>query len=781
MTNFLRNLFSNEKKQLNNLEKQAQQIDALGDQYAMMSDDELKNKTLEFKKRLSEGQTLDDILVEAYATAREAAKRIIGEYPYLVQLMGGIVLHQGDIAEMKTGEGKTLTSVLPAYLNGLSGKGVHVITVNEYLAERDANWMGKIHEFLGLTVAVNKRAMTPSEKKKAYEADILYSTNSEVGFDYLRDNMVTSSDNRVQRPLNFALIDEVDSILVDESRTPLIISGGKKQTAKLYQQTDKFVKKLNEGEDFEYDEKSNSTRLLEPGVEKAERTFKVNNLYDVDNTPLVHRINQALKANYTMANDVEYVVKDNAVVIVDSFTGRLMEGREFSDGLHQALEAKEGVTIKEETATMATITYQNFFRLYSKLSGMTGTAKTEEEEFLKIYNMRVIEIPTNRPIARIDHPDKIFGTKKAKFNALVNEIMRVHETGQPLLVGTASVEVSEFVSKMLTQRKIKHEVLNAKNHSREADIIKKAGQIGSVTIATNMAGRGTDIKLGEGVREMGGLAVLGSERHEARRIDNQLRGRSGRQGDPGWSQFYVSLKDDLMIRFGSERYAGLFDQFGDEAITNKTVTRAITSAQKRIEGQNFDVRKTLLDYDDVLRQQREIMYEQRNYVLDNEDVHSVVKDMFSRVINHVVDSYTIEDKKEAAIDFEGLKEALAKLGFDGVNLSQKELETLSVQDASTLIVDEAFESYDKKIKPYREQVLPIEKRMVLQTIDRAWMDHIDTMDKLRHGIHLRSYAQNNPLEAYVSEGYEMFEDMLYQIAQDIVAFCLNVQIRVEKK
>ncbi|NLC05656.1 MAG: preprotein translocase subunit SecA [Erysipelothrix sp.] len=781
MTNFLRNLFSNEKKQLNNLEKQAQQIDALGDQYAMMSDDELKNKTLEFKKRLSEGQTLDDILVEAYATAREAAKRIIGEYPYLVQLMGGIVLHQGDIAEMKTGEGKTLTSVLPAYLNGLSGKGVHVITVNEYLAERDANWMGKIHEFLGLTVAVNKRAMTPSEKKKAYEADILYSTNSEVGFDYLRDNMVTSSDNRVQRPLNFALIDEVDSILVDESRTPLIISGGKKQTAKLYQQTDKFVKKLNDGEDFEYDEKSNSTRLLEPGVEKAERTFKVNNLYDVDNTPLVHRINQALKANYTMANDVEYVVKDNAVVIVDSFTGRLMEGREFSDGLHQALEAKEGVTIKEETATMATITYQNFFRLYSKLSGMTGTAKTEEEEFLKIYNMRVIEIPTNRPIARIDHPDKIFGTKKAKFNALVNEIMRVHETGQPLLVGTASVEVSEFVSKMLTQRKIKHEVLNAKNHSREADIIKKAGQIGSVTIATNMAGRGTDIKLGEGVREMGGLAVLGSERHEARRIDNQLRGRSGRQGDPGWSQFYVSLKDDLMIRFGSERYAGLFDQFGDEAITNKTVTRAITSAQKRIEGQNFDVRKTLLDYDDVLRQQREIMYEQRNYVLDNEDVHSVVKDMFSRVINHVVDSYTIEDKKEAAIDFEGLKEALAKLGFDGVNLSQKELETLSVQDASTLIVDEAFESYDKKIKPYREQVLPIEKRMVLQTIDRAWMDHIDTMDKLRHGIHLRSYAQNNPLEAYVSEGYEMFEDMLYQIAQDIVAFCLNVQIRVEKK
>lgn len=781
MTNFLRNLFSNEKKQLNNLEKQAQQIDALGDQYAMMSDDELKNKTLEFKKRLSEGQTLDDILVEAYATAREAAKRIIGEYPYLVQLMGGIVLHQGDIAEMKTGEGKTLTSVLPAYLNGLSGKGVHVITVNEYLAERDANWMGKIHEFLGLTVAVNKRAMTPSEKKKAYEADILYSTNSEVGFDYLRDNMVTSSDNRVQRPLNFALIDEVDSILVDESRTPLIISGGKKQTAKLYQQTDKFVKKLNDGVDFEYDEKSNSTRLLEPGVEKAERTFKVNNLYDVDNTPLVHRINQALKANYTMANDVEYVVKDNAVVIVDSFTGRLMEGREFSDGLHQALEAKEGVTIKEETATMATITYQNFFRLYSKLSGMTGTAKTEEEEFLKIYNMRVIEIPTNRPIARIDHPDKIFGTKKAKFNALVNEIMRVHETGQPLLVGTASVEVSEFVSKMLTQRKIKHEVLNAKNHSREADIIKKAGQIGSVTIATNMAGRGTDIKLGEGVREMGGLAVLGSERHEARRIDNQLRGRSGRQGDPGWSQFYVSLKDDLMIRFGSERYAGLFDQFGDEAITNKTVTRAITSAQKRIEGQNFDVRKTLLDYDDVLRQQREIMYEQRNYVLDNEDVHSVVKDMFSRVINHVVDSYTIEDKKEAAIDFEGLKEALAKLGFDGVNLSQKELETLSVQDASTLIVDEAFESYDKKIKPYREQVLPIEKRMVLQTIDRAWMDHIDTMDKLRHGIHLRSYAQNNPLEAYVSEGYEMFEDMLYQIAQDIVAFCLNVQIRVEKK
>ncbi|NLC42494.1 MAG: preprotein translocase subunit SecA, partial [Erysipelothrix sp.] len=569
--------------------------------------------------------------------------------------------------------------------------------------------------------------------------------------------------------------------LIDESRTPLIISGGKKQTAKLYQQADKFVKKLEAGVDFEYDEKSNSTRILEPGVEKAERTFKVNNLYDVDNTSLVHHINQALKANYTMANDVEYVVKENAIVIVDSFTGRLMEGREFSDGLHQALEAKEGVRIKEETATMATITYQNFFRLYTKLSGMTGTAKTEEEEFLKIYNMRVIEIPTNRPIARTDLPDRIFGTKKAKFNSLVNEIIQINETGQPLLVGTASVEVSEFVSKMLTQRKIKHEVLNAKNHSREAEIIKNAGQIGSVTIATNMAGRGTDIKLGEGVRELGGLAVLGSERHEARRIDNQLRGRSGRQGDPGWSQFYVSLKDDLMVRFGSERYAMLFDQFGDEAIENKTVTKAITSAQKRIEGQNFDVRKTLLDYDDVLRQQREIMYDQRNYVLDNEDVHSVVKDMFGRVINRLVDSHSTEEKKGRVIDFDKLKEALKKLGFNGFDLSQSELELLSAEDATTLIINAAFDSYDNKINDFREQVLPIEKRMVLQTIDRAWMDHIDTMDKLRHGIHLRSYAQNNPLEAYVSEGYEMFEDMLYQIAQDIVSFCLNVQIRVEKK
>ena len=781
MANFLTNLFNSEKKLLSKIETQAKQIDALAGQYEMMSDEELRNKTQEFKKRLSENETLDDILVEAYATAREASKRVIGEYPYLVQLMGAIVLHEGDIAEMKTGEGKTLTSVLPAYLNGLSGDGVHVITVNEYLAERDADWMGKIHEFLGLTVAVNKRAMTPTEKRAAYQADILYSTNSEVGFDYLRDNMVTMSENRVQRPLNYALIDEVDSILIDESRTPLIISGGKKQTAKLYQQADKFVKKLEAGVDFEYDEKSNSTRILEPGVEKAERTFKVNNLYDVDNTSLVHHINQALKANYTMANDVEYVVKDNAIVIVDSFTGRLMEGREFSDGLHQALEAKEGVRIKEETATMATITYQNFFRLYTKLSGMTGTAKTEEEEFLKIYNMRVIEIPTNRPIARTDLPDRIFGTKKAKFNSLVNEIIQINETGQPLLVGTASVEVSEFVSKMLTQRKIKHEVLNAKNHSREAEIIKNAGQIGSVTIATNMAGRGTDIKLGEGVRELGGLAVLGSERHEARRIDNQLRGRSGRQGDPGWSQFYVSLKDDLMVRFGSERYAMLFDQFGDEAIENKTVTKAITSAQKRIEGQNFDVRKTLLDYDDVLRQQREIMYDQRNYVLDNEDVHSVVKDMFGRVINRLVDSHSTEEKKGRVIDFDKLKEALKKLGFNGFDLSQSELELLSAEDATTLIINAAFDSYDNKINDFREQVLPIEKRMVLQTIDRAWMDHIDTMDKLRHGIHLRSYAQNNPLEAYVSEGYEMFEDMLYQIAQDIVSFCLNVQIRVEKK
>ncbi len=778
---FLKNLFSDDRRILGKVEKQAYEVDALKEEYAALSDEQLQHKTIEFRQRLQQGETLDDLLVEAFATAREAAKRIIGEFPYHVQIMGGIILHQGDIAEMKTGEGKTLTSVLPVYLNGLQQNGVHIVTVNEYLAQRDASWMGEIHRFLGLSVGVNLRSMSKADKRAAYECDIMYSTNAELGFDYLRDNMVTNVANRVQRPLHFALVDEVDSILIDESRTPLIISGGARKTANLYENADRFVKRLSP-EDYQIDEKTRQISLLEPGVEKAERFFKVGNLYEVDNTYLVHHINNALKANYIFANDVEYIVKDDAVVIVDQFTGRLMEGREFSDGLHQALEAKEGVKIKEETSTMATITYQNFFRLYNKLAGMTGTAKTEEEEFLKTYNMRVLEVPTNRPIARDDRVDKIFGSQKAKFENLVQEVIRVKETGQPVLVGTASVEVSELISKMLTQRKVKHEVLNAKNHAREADIIANAGQIGAVTIATNMAGRGTDIKLGEGVRELGGLMVLGSERHESRRIDNQLRGRAGRQGDPGVSQFYVSLKDDLMVRFGTDRFAGMFENFGDEAIQNKTVAKTITSAQKRVEGHNFDIRKNLLDYDDVLRQQRETMYDLRNEILESDDVHSIVKDMFERVITQVVDANTtLSDKQERVVNVVELQKSLESIGFKDAEVDWNNVANLDYETLKERVILATWNSYHDKIEPYKEQVYPIEKRMVLSVFDRNWMEHIDAMSKLRDGISLRSYAQGNPLQAYIEEGFEMFESMVVSISREVVQFCLNVQVRFEEE
>ena len=612
MASFLDKLFDSNKRELANLEKKVAPIEALEEEMKQLSDEELKAKTPYLKEKLANGATLDDILPEAYAVIREAADRIIHERAFHVQLLGGVVLHQGDIAEMKTGEGKTLTSIFPVYLNALSGKGVHVVTVNDYLAERDSQWMGQIHRWLGLTVGLNRHNLSPSQKKAAYACDITYTTNSELGFDYLRDNMVTRVEDRVLRGLNMALVDEVDSILIDESRTPLIISGGKKDTANLYIKADKFVKRLKKDEDYSIDVQSKSVVLTEEGVAKAEEYFKVENLYQPEYTAIVHHINQALKANYTMSNEVEYLVRDRQVYIVDEFTGRIMEGRVFSDGLHQAIEAKENVPIKQETSTLATITYQNFFRLYAKLCGMTGTAKTEEEEFLSIYNMRVTEIPTNRAVIRTDYPDAIFGTKKAKYEALVRDVMERHEKGQPVLVGTISVEVSEFLSKMFSQRKLRHEVLNAKNHKREAEIISRAGLKGSITIATNMAGRGTDIKLGPGVRELGGLAVIGSERHESRRIDNQLRGRSGRQGDPGCSQFYVSLQDELMVRFGSERVAEMFSQLGDAAIESKMVSKAIESAQKRVEGTNFDVRKTLLEYDDVLRQQRETIYEQRD-------------------------------------------------------------------------------------------------------------------------------------------------------------------------
>ena len=608
MAGLLERMFSGEKRILNRLEKTADEVMALADSMASLSDDELRGKTDEFKKRYQNGESLDDLKVEAFAVAREAAKRTIGEYPYKVQIMGAAAMHEGDIAEMKTGEGKTLTSTMCVYLNALSGEGVHVVTVNEYLAQRDAEWMGQIYRFLGLSVGFNARAMSAFQKREAYACDITYTTNSELGFDYLRDNMVTDVKDRVMRGLHVAIVDEVDSILIDESRTPLIISGGAKKTANLYLQADAFAKRLK-SDGYEIDEKTKQIMLTESGVEKAERYFKLDNLYDVDHTQLVHHITQALKANYIMKNEVEYVVQDDEIVLVDTFTGRTMPGRAYSDGLHQAIEAKEGVPIKEETSTLATITYQNFFRLYDKLAGMTGTAKTEEEEFLDIYNMRVIEIPTNRPVQRGFLPDAIFAKPALKFNALIEEVKRLYDKGQPVLVGTISVEASELVHNLLVKAKIPHEVLNAKNHAREREIIAKAGQVKAVTVATNMAGRGTDIKLSEESRALGGLAVLGSERHESRRIDNQLRGRSGRQGDPGFSRFYVSLQDELMIRFGGDKFKNLFETLGDAQIESKMVTKSITQAQKRVEGYNYDVRKQLLDYDDVLRKQREIMYE----------------------------------------------------------------------------------------------------------------------------------------------------------------------------
>lgn len=779
--NFLEKLFNGDKKRLEEIRQLALKVDALKDNVASLDDAQLKQKTEEFKERIRVGESLDDLLPEAFAVAREAAKRVIGEFPYLVQIMGGIVLHQGDIAEMKTGEGKTLTSVLPVYLNALGGQGVHIVTVNEYLAGRDAKWMGAIHEFLGLSVGLNIRALTPAQKRAAYRCDITYTTNAETGFDYLRDNMVTKIEERVLRPLNMALVDEVDSILIDESRTPLIISGGQKQTAQLYIQADRFVKSLVEEEGYIVDVKSKTVQLTEEGVHQAERQFKVNNLYDITHTHLVHHLHQALKANYTMAKDVEYVVQDNEIIIVDQFTGRLMKGRQYSDGLHQALEAKENVPIKQETSTMATITYQNFFRLYSKLCGMTGTAKTEEEEFMTIYNMRVVEIPTNRPIVREDYPDAIYGTQKAKFQALMEEIKERHASGQPVLVGTIAVETSEFISKMLTQNKIRHEVLNAKNHAREAEIIAKAGQKGSITIATNMAGRGTDIKLGEGVRELGGLAVLGSERHESRRIDNQLRGRAGRQGDPGYSRFYVSVQDELMVRFGSERYSTLFNQLGDQAVESKIVTKSITSAQKRVEGVNFDVRKTLLEYDDVLRQQRETIYNQRDYILEHQDVHELIKEMFGRVIENLVRTHVEVKNHAEEVNVEGFLNALTAMQFTDISLDEASLKGKSVAEVIEMAKDLAWNSYEAKIEPFKQHSLSLEKNIVLSIVDRSWQEHIDTMSKLREGIHLRSYAQNKPLQAYVAEGYELFEDMLNRISQEVVGFCLRMRVEVRKK
>ena len=772
------NLFSEEARLLKKYEAKAKEVLAYEEKMAALNDGQLKDKTVEFRARLKKGETLDDLLPEAFATIREAARRVINEFPYPVQIIGSIVMHNGDIAEMKTGEGKTLTSVMCTYLNALAGEGVHVVTVNEYLATRDARWMGQIFEFLGLSVGVNTREMSSAQKRAAYACDITYTTNAELGFDYLRDNMVTRREDRVMRGLHFAIVDEVDSILVDESRTPLIISGGKRQTANLYRQADIFAKALRK-EDYDIDKESKAIQLTESGVDRAEKMFGIPNLYDIQHTQLVHHIQQALKANYVIMRDVEYVVQDNEIVIVDQFTGRTMKGRAYSDGLHQAIEAKEGVTIKEETSTLATITYQNFFRLYDKLAGMTGTAKTEEEEFLDTYNMRVISIPTNRPVQRIDYPDAVFATPEYKFKALIKEVIECHAKGQPVLVGTISVEISEKLSEMLKEKGIPHEVLNAKNHAREAEIVALAGRKGAVTIATNMAGRGTDIKINDEVRSLGGLAVLGSERHESRRIDNQLRGRSGRQGDPGYSRFYVSLRDDLMIRFGGEKLEGIFSQLGEEQVESKMVTKAISSAQKRVEGHNFDIRKSLLEYDDVLRQQREIMYDQRNYVLDNDDVHAIVRDMFDRTIDIVIKRSM--DVKHDKVDAAKALKALEVLGCDSELFDVAKIDGKSGDEVIRYCADTAWNAYNAKIEPVMESYLPFEKNMVLKTMDRNWIDHIDTMDKLRNGIHLRSYAQTQPLQAYVEEGYAMFEEMNEQIAREVVFYANKMHIEMRER
>jgi len=777
----LKKMVDHDYKELRRFRKIADAIEALDEEYSKLSDDELKNKTVLFKERIEKGETLEDVMVEAFATAREACFRVIGEKPYYVQLLGGLALHYGNIAEMKTGEGKTLTSVLPAYLNALSGDGVHIITVNEYLSERDANWMGQIHRFLGLSVGLNVRDLTPAEKRAQYDCDILYSTNNEIGFDYLRDNMAIRKEDRVQqRGLNFAIIDEVDSVLIDEARTPLIISGGFLENKNLYIEADRFAKTLKEDETFIFDPKIKRTNLTDEGVKKAESYFKIKNLYDVENANLVHFINQALHANYSMKNDVDYVVQDGEIIIVDQFTGRLMYGRAFSDGLHQAIQAKENVTIEQETRTLATITFQNLFRMYKKLSGMTGTAKTEEEEFRNIYNMYVIVIPTNKPIIREDMADMIFANKKSKFKAIVDEIEKRHQLGQPVLVGTIAIETSEEISNLLSKKKIPHEVLNAKNHAREAEIIARAGEKGSVTIATNMAGRGTDIKLGEGVKELGGLCVIGTERHESRRIDNQLRGRSGRQGDPGYTQFYIAMDDELMVRFGSDKIKTILENAGMDdgmAIRSKMFTRSVASAQRRVEGNNFDMRKSVLQYDDVMNKQRELIYGKRNEILDNDSIH---EEILKAIYNHIADLVESHLVNEEKLSDEDLSEILEYVNSNLLreNLKIESLKNLSVDEVIDTITDLVVKAYEEKVAEVPEDIRnEFEKVIRLNVIDKYWMEQINTMSHLREGISLRQYAQDNPLRAYTEEGFNLFDDMLENIDRDTTLYLLKAEIR----
>ena len=784
MANILKTIIENDKGELRRLEKMADKVLNYESQMAAMSDEELKAKTDEFKERYNKGESLDSLLYEAFAVVREAAKRVLGLFPYKVQVMGGIVLHHGDVPEMRTGEGKTLTATMPVYLNALAGKGVHVVTVNEYLTERDATEMGELYSWLGLSVGINLAAKSPMEKKEAYLCDITYSTNSEIGFDYLRDNMVVRAENMVQRPLNYALVDEVDSILIDEARTPLIVSGANAvETSQLYHMADHFVKSLDK-DDYIIDVQSKTIGLSDSGIDKAESYFKLENLYDIENVALTHFIDNALRANYIMILDIDYVVsEEQEILIVDQFTGRTMEGRRYSDGLHQAIEAKEGVPIQDETKTSASITYQNLFRMYKKLAGMTGTGKTEEEEFREIYNIRVIPIPTNRPIQRIDHSDLLYASLDAKFKAVVEDVKARHQKGQPVLVGTVAVETSDFLSKKLVEAGVPHEVLNAKNHYREAQIIMNAGQRGAVTIATNMAGRGTDIKLGEGVRELGGLCVIGTERHESRRIDNQLRGRSGRQGDPGESQFYLSLEDDLMKRFGSERLKGVFERLNmsDEAIESRMLTRQVEAAQKRVEGNNYDTRKQVLQYDDVMREQREIIYAQRYDVITaDRDLAPEIHAMIRRTIGRIVDAHarSKEDEKLEAI-----------LNFAKYNLlpedsiSRSDLAGLSDQAIKDELFQRALKVYDSQVAKLRDEdaVKEFQKVLILRVVDNKWTDHIDALDQLRNAVGLRGYAQNNPVVEYQAEGFRMFNDMIGSIEFDVTRLMMKAQIHEQER
>lgn len=773
-------LFRIDQRAFKKIKKKAVKVLDYEEEMKKLSDEELKAKTQYFKDQIqNNGKTVDDILPEAFAVCREAAKRVIGQFPYPVQVFGATVLNEGDVAEMKTGEGKTLTATMAVYLNALEGKGVHVVTVNEYLASRDAEWMGQIYRFLGLTVGVNLREKDTAGKQEAYKCDITYTTNSELGFDYLRDNMATRTQDRVLRGLHFAIVDEADSILIDESRTPLIISGGSGITANSYVTADRFVKSLRKDKDFTYDIKKKSCTLTDKGVDKVEAAFGIENLYDPQYSDLVHRIHQALKANFTMQKDVEYMVSNDEILLIDSFTGRVLQGREYSDGLQQAIQAKEHVTIKPETITLATITYQNFFRLYDKLSGMTGTAKTEEEEFRKIYNMRVIQIPTNRPVQRIDDVDLVFGNSNARFKALVEEVKKRHATGQPILIGTASVEKSEIVDKLLTEAGLPHDVLNAKNHAREAAIIAEAGKKGAITIATNMAGRGTDIKIDDEVKKLGGLAVLGTERHESRRIDNQLRGRSGRQGDPGYSRFFVSLDDELMQRFGSDNLQRLFGKMGDEPLESSMVTKAITTAQKKVEGQNFDTRKNLLDYDDVLRQQREIMYKQRDTILFSDSIFDSIQKYFERAAEGLVSESIVEIDQEKVVDETKLIKLVEPKYLAPGTINPTDFHQIPADEATDFLATIMYKIYLKKRKGWSDDVANyVEKTVTLQQVDKNWTKHIDTMSKLRESIYLRSYANSNPLQAYTNEGYDLFNKMALTISDEVVNNLLHVQVRV---